>query len=79
MLLPIDSRKRISLSKVLGESQASFFDVSVTPEGDIVLRPMAAVPERERWAWEKPGLIKGIQKGIADSKAGRTKPYSKIR
>ncbi len=79
MFLPIDSRKRISLSKVLGESKAAFFEVSVTPEGDIVLKPMAAIPERERWAWERPGLIEGIKKGITDSKAGRAKPYSKIR
>ena len=78
-LIAMDSRKRVSLSKIIPHSKAAFFDASVNKDGDVVLKPMAAIPENELWVWEKPGLVDQIRRGIANAKAGRTTPYSKIR
>jgi len=39
----------------------------------------ASLFSRESWAREKPGLVEQIRKGIADAKAGRVKPFSKVR
>ncbi len=78
-LIAMDSRKRVSLSKLIPNSTAVFFDASVNKDGDVVLKPMVAIPEKERWVFEKPGLVEQIREGISDAKAGRTVPYSKIR
>ena len=78
-LIAMDSRKRVSLSKIIPHSKAAFFEASVNMEGDIVLKPMTAIPENERWVWEKPGLVDQIRQGIVNAKAGRTIPYSEIR
>ena len=78
-LLAIDSRKRVSLTKVLGKSKSTLFDASVNENGEITLKPLATIPENEKWVWEKPELVEQIRRGIADAEAGRTVSYNKIR
>ncbi|HEY3320523.1 MAG TPA: hypothetical protein VGP72_08660 [Planctomycetota bacterium] len=41
------------------------------PDGRITLIPMAAIPERELWLYQDKVALASVQRGIAQSKAGK--------
>ena len=67
----VDSRKRISLGKA-GVAQDTRYAVSVSDDGDILLTPLASIPARERWVWERPELIASIRQGMEQAARGET-------
>lgn len=74
MLLTIDSRKRISLGKLLPDKDVTLFDAKVE-DGRIILEPMRAVPEREAWLYKNPKALDSVIRGLKDSAEGRVKTY----
>ena len=70
--LTLDSRKRVSLAKLITESDVSSFKVYL--QGDvIILEPMAEIPARELWLYKNAKAMKAVQKGLEQSKTGKVK------
>ena len=67
----VDSRRRVSLGKA-GVAEETRYAVSVSDDGDILLTPLATIPARERWVWERPELIGSLRRGIEQAERGET-------
>jgi glycine cleavage system aminomethyltransferase T len=53
-----DSRGRLS------------YRVMVNDDGQILLDPVVAIPERELWLWKNPEAIASVQRGIQQAAEG---------
>lgn len=71
-LIELDARRRTSLGKV-GHKEHDRYLVDERPDGTIVLTPAIVVP-----ATLSEERIASIQKGIADSRAGRVRSLDKV-
>ena len=61
--LTIDSRKRISLTKLLPAGKIS--SVKAYKEDDrIILEPMVEIPAREVWLFENKAALEKVKKGL---------------
>ena len=59
--LTLDTRKRVSLAKLLSDDEICSFRAYT--EGDkIILEPMAEIPARELWLYKNPQALKDVQK-----------------
>ncbi len=68
----LDSKKRVSLGDNVSKNmKIDSYEVLVGEEGDILLRPMAHVPARERWIYENPKVLAALKRGVAQAKAGQ--------
>ena len=73
----LDSKRRITLKdKVMKEPpldhmEIDAFEILVGGEGDILIRPMANIPSKELWVHQNPKVLKSVQRGMQDIKAGR--------
>ena len=72
----LDAKKRINLGeKTIGmlseKFKAETFKVYVGEDGDILLRPVVIIPEKEAWIYENPAVLKEIRTGL--SEAGQNK------
>ncbi|MGB4863480.1 MAG: hypothetical protein WBO97_13570 [Tepidiformaceae bacterium] len=65
----VDSRRRISLGKA-GVASETRYSVSVSDDGDILLTPLATIPARERFLWERPELLASVRRGMAQAASG---------
>lgn len=65
-----DDKGRISFGQ-LGVQSHSRFLVSVRPTGEILLTPLASVPEYELLVWENEQVLTSLAKGLVDYKEGR--------
>ena len=60
--LSVDSRKRISLTKLLPDLPIS--SVKAYLEGDrIILEPMAEIPAREAWLYQNQDALQKVRSG----------------
>ena len=64
-----DSKGRITLGK-LAEGVSSY-RARRQADGKIVLEPFVEIPADEQWLWDNKEALASVQRGIADSKAGR--------
>ncbi len=64
-LIVMDSRKRVSLTKVIGDSKVAFFDASMNKAGEITLKPLATIPAHEAWLYKNPTALETVKKGLA--------------
>jgi hypothetical protein len=65
-----DSKGRVALGELA--KGVSSFHVSV--DGDrIILEPYAEIPAREKWLFENKAALASVQRGLAQSAAGKTK------
>ncbi len=63
--LSIDSRKRISLNKLLPNVPVS--SVRAYQDGDkIILEPMVEVPAREAWLYHNKGALDKVRTGLSE-------------
>lgn len=70
--LPIDTRRRVNLSKLL--PKGNIHAVNAYKEGNkIILEPMAEIPAYESWIYDDPKVLKSIQRGVKESKEGKLK------
>jgi hypothetical protein len=61
--LTVDSRKRISLTKLLPEGKVS--SVRAYKEDErIILEPMVEIPAREVWLYENKAALKKVKTGL---------------
>lgn len=79
----IDSKNRITISekilrKISGQNRVNQFQILVGQDGDILLRPLTAIPSREAWIYEKPELIKQIRQGLQEAKEGKTETLKNL-
>ncbi len=77
--LIVDSRKRISLTKLLPGGKIS--SVRAYKEKDrIVLEPMVEIPAREAWLYENRASLEKVKKGLSQKgtiKRGSFAKYAK--
>lgn len=71
-MIELDARRRTSLGKI-GRKEHDRYLVDEQPDGTIVLTPAIVVP-----ATLSEERIASIQKGIADSRAGRVTPLDEV-
>ena len=72
----LDSRNRAVFPPQLVDLLKGGFDLAQNQKGEIKVIPMERVPSREAWIYKNPEILKKIDKGMADSKAGRVKEIS---
>lgn len=65
-----DDRARIALGR-LGVHGADRFLVSRRTTGELLLTPMASIPQRELLAWENEQVHESLRRGLADVGHGR--------
>lgn len=70
--LKVDSKKRITLGKIIPDNVTSY-DVEVQENNVIILRPRVEIPLEELWLYKNKEAFKSVQKGIEDSYEGKTK------
>jgi hypothetical protein len=77
--LTVDSRKRISLTKLLPGGKIS--SVRAYKENErIVLEPMVEIPAREAWLYENRASLEKVKKGLSQKgsiKRGSFAKYAK--
>ncbi len=77
--LTVDSRKRISLTKLLPGGKIS--SVRAYKEDErIILEPMVEIPAREAWLYENRGSLEKVKKGLSQKgtiKRGSFAKYAK--
>ncbi len=77
--LTVDSRKRISLTKLLPEGKIS--SVRAYKEDErIILEPMVEIPAREIWLYENRSALKKVKTGLSQKgtiKRGSFGKYTK--
>ena len=79
----IDSKNRITIGekiikKISGQNKVSQFQIFIGQDGDILLRPLTAIPSREAWIYEKPELIGQIRKGLQEVKDGKVEKIENL-
>ncbi len=63
--LSVDSRKRISLSKLLPELPVSSVRAYLD-DGKIILEPMVEIPAREVWLYQNEKALARVRKGLSE-------------
>ena len=77
--LSVDSRKRISLTKLLPGGTISSVRAYVE-EDKIILEPMVEIPARETWLYQNESALKKVQSGLSQKgtiKRGSFAKYAK--
>ena len=65
LTLTLDSKNRISLSKLLRFKNVSSVIASITEAGDILLKPMATIPARELWLFQNKDALASVKRGLS--------------
>jgi hypothetical protein len=67
-----DSKKRVSLTKVLADAGVTF-NIYVNKLGQIVLDPQKSVPAHEAWIFEDKKILSSIKRGLKQAAQGKTR------
>ena len=63
--LSLDSKNRISLSKLIKFKGVSSVKASILENGDILLKPMASIPARELWLYQNNEALESVKRGLS--------------
>lgn len=79
----LDTKNRISLGGkiadlVFNQTGADNFQIFYGEDGDILLRPILAVPVKEVWLYQNPEAFGKIRQGLIEAKAGKSKKVTKL-
>lgn len=74
-IVEVDKRRRTSLSK-LGRKEHTRYLAETYDDGTIILSPAVVMTEREAAVLANPALIERLRAGVAEAKAGQTRPIS---
>jgi hypothetical protein len=66
-IVDADSRGRLSIGAA---AKGKSYRVMVNNDGQILLDPVVAIPERELWLWQNPEVIASVQCGIQQASNG---------
>ncbi len=73
--LTVDSRKRVSLGKLLPELPVS--SVRAHLEGDkIILEPMVEIPAREAWLYQNKIALSKVKTGLSEKGTIKRGPFA---
>ena len=64
MTLTLDRQKRVSLAKLLKGIKTKKFDAYINSNGNIELKPVRTINEKEYWPFENKDALKRVEKGI---------------
>jgi hypothetical protein len=67
-----DSKKRVSLTKVLADAGVTF-NIYVNKLGQIVLDPQKSVPAHEAWLFEDKKVLGSVKRGLKQAAQGKVK------
>jgi hypothetical protein len=75
---PLDSKHRITLGGKLAKSlgkrmKVEAYQIFVSRNGDILLRPAVSIPSNEAWVYRDPEVIGKIRKGLQEAQEGKIK------
>jgi hypothetical protein len=74
--LTVDSKKRISLTKLLSGGKIS--SVRAYKENDrIILEPMVEIPAREVWLYQNKAALEKVKKGLSQKGTVKRGAFSK--
>ena len=74
--LTVDSRNRISLTKLIPDRKIS--SVRAYRENDkIILEPMVEIPAREVWLYENEAALKKVKKGLSQKGTVKRSSFAK--
>ncbi|MEE9306619.1 MAG: hypothetical protein V3V57_03700 [Spirochaetia bacterium] len=62
--LQLDSKNRITLTKLLSYESVHSVRASVLENGDILLKPMVEIPASERWLYENKEALASVKRGL---------------
>ena len=79
----VDSKNRINLGektlKVIdSKGRADAYKIFIGKEGDILLRPVIAIPAKEAWIYDNPAVLKKIRKGLDEAGKGKAKKVNDL-
>lgn len=79
----MDTKNRITIGeriikKISRQNRVSQFQVFIGQDGDILLRPLTAIPSREAWIYEKPEFIGQIRQGLQEAKEGKAEKIENL-
>jgi hypothetical protein len=63
--LILDSKKRITLGKLLQFEDTQSVQATVKKNGDILLKPMTSIPTRELWLYKNKKTFNSVQRGLS--------------
>jgi len=64
--LTLDSRKRITLSRLIADEEHISSFIAYREGERIVLEPMIEIPAGEAWIYEDPKLLAEVKKGLSE-------------
>jgi len=74
--LTVDSKKRISLTKLLPAGRIS--SVTAYKEDDkIILEPMVEIPAREAWLYENKTALEKVKRGLSQKGTIKRRSFAK--
>ena len=62
--LQLDSKNRITLTKLLSYESVHSVRAFVLENGDILLKPMVEIPASERWLYENKEALASVKRGL---------------
>lgn len=68
----LDSRNRISLTKILGDCEAKTFDM-YWEKDKLILIPLVEIPEREAWIYKNKKALASLERGLEDAAKGKVR------
>lgn len=80
----LDTKNRINLGEkiaklVFDQTGADSFQLFYGETGDLLLRPILAMPVKEVWLYKNPGAFAKVKKGLTEAKTGRRKKIADIK
>jgi hypothetical protein len=65
LVLNLDSKNRVSLTKLLKYPEVESVKATISEDGDIILKPMVSIPARERWLYDNKKALASVKKGLS--------------
>lgn len=78
-----DSKYRITLGgrlykRIISRMKVDSYQVFVSENGDILLRPAVSIPSSEAWVYKNPDVIGKIRKGLHEASEGKTEKVNAL-
>ncbi len=74
--LPVDSRNRISLTKLFSKRKVRSL-IAYWKNNKIILEPMVEIPAQEAWLFENETALNKVKRGLSQRGTIKRKSFSK--
>ncbi|MDD3012170.1 MAG: hypothetical protein PHC34_00515 [Candidatus Gastranaerophilales bacterium] len=74
--LKLDSKKRITLGKLVPDEVTSYA-VEFLENGTIILKPRVEIPAEEAWLFKNKNVLESVKRGLEDSAIGKVSKLEK--